>query len=198
MATSTSKAPTPAKAPRKRQPRMSASDPNRPENIDNMRRQERAYALFMGSMTFQQIADSPDPGRPGEPLYANKGSAYKAVHAAIQRHTGFIDVEMMRQAEYQRLDGIRRALAPKAMRGDQWSALRYREISETIHKLFGLNAPVRSTIEVLTTDTVQLAIDQLNREIAQQDAVDAVLDGLPAGAAEALAAAGIELPGLTP
>lgn len=159
---------------------MGARDPRRPENIDGMRRQERAYALFIAGMTYPQIAESPDPGRPGETLYAERGAAHRAVKAAIERHSGMIDVEQMRTVEGLRIDALQRAHWTKAMQGDSWSTLRIKELMEMRHRLFGLNAPVRSQIEVLTTDTVQAAIDKLTREIAEEDANRALLDGVTA------------------
>lgn len=157
-----------------------ARDPRRPENIDAMRRQERAFALYMAGMTYQQIADSKDPGRPGETLYAgNKGSAHRAVQTAIERHTGFDQVEQMRQIEGLRYDALQRAHWAKAMNGSGWDTDRILRIMEQRARLFGLNAPTRNQIEVLTNDTVQAAIDQLTREIAEEDALAASLSHDP-------------------
>lgn len=155
---------------------MGARDPRRPENIDAARRQERAYALFIAGMTYAQIADTLDPGRPGQKLYSDKGAAYRAVQRAIERHTGADDVEEMRRVENLRIDALQRAHWTKAMQGDSWATLRIKELMEMRHRLNGLNAPSRSQIEVLTSDTVQAAIDQLNREIAEHDAALAMLD----------------------
>lgn len=154
-----------------------ARDPRRPENIDATRRQERAYALFIAGLSYQAIAESPDPGRPGERLYSNKGAAHKAVAAAMARHSGLVDVEEMRRVEGLRIDALQRAHWGKALQGDSWATLRIKELMEHRAKLFGLYQPVRTQIEVLTTDTVQAAIDQLTREIAAEDALNGALDG---------------------
>jgi hypothetical protein len=154
---------------------LGARDPRRPENQDNIRRQERAYALFMAGMTFEQIAASVDPGRPGEKLYANRGSAYKAVQAAIERHTGFAEVEEMRQVENLRLDALQRAHWAKAMQGKGFDTDRVLAIMDQRARLNGLRAPERKQVEVLTTDTVQAAIDELTRQIAEEDALAAAM-----------------------
>jgi hypothetical protein len=158
---------------------MGARDPRRPENQDAMRRQERAYALFIGGATFPQIAASPDPERGGKPLYSDKGSAYKAVQRAIERHTGFDEVEEMRRVENLRLDALQRAHWAKALRGSGWDTDRVLAIMDQRARLNGLRAPERKQIEVLTTDTVQAAIDQLTREIAEEDAMTAALAADP-------------------
>lgn len=155
-----------------------ARDLRREENRDALRRQELAYRLFIAGASYYAIAKASDPERPGELLYTNKGSAYHAVQSAIERHSGFYDTEEMRAVEAQRIDSLQRALWSKAMQGDSWAVLRIRELMEHRAKLFGLFAPVRQQVEVITTDTVQEAIDQLTRELAANDAVSSVvLDG---------------------
>jgi len=154
---------------------LGARDPRRPENQDAIRRQERAYALFIGGATFPQIAASADPERAGQTLYADKGAAYKAVQRAIERHVGFREVEEMRQVENLRLDALQRGHWAKALRGSGWDTDRVLAIMDQRARLNGLRAPERKQIEVLTVDTVQAAIDQLTREIAEEDALVAGL-----------------------
>jgi hypothetical protein len=147
----------------------------RPENIDARRRQERAYALFIAGLTYQQIADSPDDKRPGKSLYSDRGAAHKAVKAAMERHVGADEVEEMRQTEGLRLDALQRAHWAKAMQGVGWDTDRVLAIMEQRARLFGLRKPERKQIEVVTRDTVQAAIDELTRQIAEGEAAEAAL-----------------------
>jgi hypothetical protein len=147
----------------------------RPENIDARRRQERAYALFIAGLTYQQIADSPDDKRPGKPLYGDRGAAHKAVKAAMERHVGADEVEEMRQVEALRLDALQRAHWAKAMQGVGWDTDRVLQIMDQRARLFGLRKPERKQIEVITSDTVQAAIDELTRQIAEGDAAEQAL-----------------------
>lgn len=152
-----------------------ARDLRRPENLDALRRQELAYRLFIAGASYAAIARTADPERPGETLYAHKGSAFHAVQSAVERHSGFVDTEAMRQVESQRIDALQRALWPKALNGDSWAVLRIKELMERRSKLFGLDAPVRQQVEVITTDLVSEAIQQLTEEIARNDAEAALL-----------------------
>lgn len=155
-----------------------ASDPRRPVNQEARRKQEMAYRLFIAGASYAQIADAGDPARPGETLYGNKGTAYNAVQSAIERHSGFYDAEQMRIVEAQRIDALQRALWPKALNGDPWAVLRCKELMERRAALFGLDAPKRQTVEVISIDAVQDAINQLTTEMAKMDAQDVVLDGV--------------------
>jgi hypothetical protein len=152
---------------------LGARDPRRPENIDAQRRQERAFGLYIAGLTYQQIADTPDPARPGQTLYTNKGSACRAVQSAIKRHTQYSDIEEQRRVENIRIDALQRAHWSKAMQGDSWSTLRIKELMELRMKLNGTAAPTRMQVDVLTGDTVQHAIDQLLTQMADEEALAA-------------------------
>jgi hypothetical protein len=158
-----------------------ARDLRRDENREALRRQELAYRLFIAGASYEAIANTPDPNHPGQTLYAGRSGARKGVISAIERHSGFYDTEEMRKVEAMRIDALQRALWPKALGGDSWAVLRVKELMEHRAKLFGLFAPVRQQMEVITTDAVQQAIDQLLREMAANDPADGVLgpDGEP-------------------
>jgi hypothetical protein len=145
-----------------------------PTVLDNMRRQELAFQLYIAGASTQKIADSPDPGRPGQKLYSSGGAAWKAVQSAIKRHTGQLDTEQTLQVELLRVDALQRALWPKAMAGDTWAVLRIKELMEHRAKLLGLYKPIRAQVEVLTDDTVDAAIAKLEAQMNALDA-DAVL-----------------------
>lgn len=154
-----------------------ARDPNRPANIDAQRRQNLAMRLFMaGQTSFEAIANTPDPERDGAPLYANRGSAHKAVQRAINRYAETDETAEARTAELMRLDALQRQWWPLALAGpieDRDVASRnLKWIFEHRARLKGTYAPTRSQVEVITTDMVTEEIQRLTALMAADDAFD--------------------------
>lgn len=159
-----------------------ARNPFTPENIDAQRRQELAYQLLIaGVSSFQKIADTPDPGRPGHKLYADRGAAHNAIKSAIRRHTGFEETEELRQVTLQRIDAAVRAIWTNVLRGDSWAHQRFNEHMQLHAKIAGTLAPTTQRVEVLTADVVDQAIMQLTEQInAEQIALAEMADDRPA------------------
>lgn len=150
-----------------------ARHPARPDNAEARRKSELAYRLFMARASYQQIADTADPERPGETLYADRSGAYRAVQAAIKRHAGTEETAELRRVQGQQINMLIRALWPKALGGQSWAVLRIKELMEHEAHLFGLYAPARARVEVITTDLVDAEIARLSAEIQHQALLDA-------------------------
>jgi hypothetical protein len=133
---------------------------------DSERKQDQARALAIAALTFQQIADSPDPTAPagqGKRLYASPGAARNAVVAAERRHGGLptlrqraeprasADVSTaerrsLMRARYERLVA---ALMPKAINGNGEAIDRVTRLLSQLAALDGLTIrPAAPVIDV--------------------------------------------------
>jgi hypothetical protein len=167
---------------RRRRARHTApTDPVRPAAVaDNRRRQERAYQLRMAALSYQEIADSPDKARrtidpvTGEehvpPLYSGPGAAYAAVQKALDRRSGMETTEAMRALTNARYEAAIRILWPKVLQGDNWTVDRLAVLMRDQRALLGLDMPKRreARVEVITTDLVDQAIQQLEEDLARR------------------------------
>lgn len=89
-------------------------------------KQDHARMLKTAGLSYQQIADSPDPtADPRKPtrLYASAGSARNAVLAARARHDGVLNESEITIAERRRLfddryERLIAAMLPAALKGD--------------------------------------------------------------------------------
>lgn len=162
-----------------------ARNPRRAEIVDAGRRQNLALRVYLGGQrSYQAIADTPDPGRPGQTLYGDRGAAHKAIARAVARlrkDRETLDALAVSLAE---LDVLQRSLWPVALadRPDRYEALnQLKWIFDHWARLRGDYAPTRSVAEFVSRDMVDAEIERLTREIAAEDAAAAgLLDEAPA------------------
>lgn len=139
------------------------------------RRQERAYQLRMANLTFQQIAESPDPDRPGQRLYSEARAAQRGWIAARDRHSGAADTEAKRREWELRNEMVFRVLWPQIMQRDHWAIDRYTRLFKEHMVLMGLAKPVTQEVKVISTDRLSEAVEELERELAARAAEAASL-----------------------
>ena len=123
-------------------------------------RQARAVELATRGLTYQEIADALG--------YANRGTVYRLVHAALTREL-HEDVENHRRLESGRLDALQVSLWEKAMAGDITAAHQVIQIIRARCRLLGLDlrvkplgAPAQSprTVVLTSEEREALGLDQ--------------------------------------
>lgn len=151
--------------------------------IDDAVHDAEAARMRALSMSYQQIADA-------------QGISKSTAHKRVQRAIAAVPVEAvneLRALELDRLDRRDRELVKiinttfplvshgKLMRGDdgkpledvgpRLAALReWRANGESRRRLTGMDAPTRSEVTVITRDTIDQAIADLEAQLAEQDA----------------------------
>lgn len=109
-----------------------------------MRRQE-AFTLRMTGATYRAIGD-------------RVGISPQACHGLIKRELAKLtkqteqDATVLRALELERLDAMTQALWKTAMTGDCQAVDRLLRISERRSRLLGLDAPLKTAIDLLNTD----------------------------------------------
>jgi len=100
-------------------------------------RRARAIELRLSGYTYKQIA---------ERLEVTPAAAHKMVKTAMERDRERTrkGVEMLREIERQRLERMILSLTPAALDGDISAAREIRQLSESLRKLLGLDAPAKS------------------------------------------------------
>lgn len=140
-------------------PSRSKATPNR---IAIAERERDALELRIGGKTYDQIADALG--------YSERGGAAKAVSRALAA-TIQEPADELRRLEAERLDALDRVLWPLALDGNLGAVARCLAIMARRAKLFGLDAPPRHAIEVLTTEALEAAMGRLERENAELEAI---------------------------
>lgn len=115
-----------------------AASPTHPLRLAAHARHMRAIELRIGGASFEQIARSLG--------YANKGAAYKAVHAGMteQRRE---KSNLLRKIENARLDRLWLAMFPLAQRGDMRAASVCVRISKRRCELLGIDRPKNVNVQ---------------------------------------------------
>jgi hypothetical protein len=149
---------------------------------DEMVRQERAYQLRMGCWTFQAIADSPHPDRPGERLYASPSAARTAFITARDRHAGVRETADIREEFRQRNEQIMRSILPTCLdrnhKDQHWAIDRYTRLFAEHARMLGLYQD-KLHVTQGTTD-LRTALAELEASVAT--GVEPDLQELPQGA----------------
>jgi len=105
--------------------------------IEDKERQTKAVQLRAAGLSFDVIA--------AQLGFANRQSAHRSVKAALQGNLREAVAEL-RELDAERLDGLLRALYPRALKGDYGAADRVLRILERRAKLYGLDAPVKQEV----------------------------------------------------
>lgn len=149
------------------------SNPVNQARVDTAERQRAALELKLSGANYTQIAQTLG--------FANRGGAYKAVHAALKEIIRE-PAEAVKQMELERLDRWLLALAPKLRPGniDLPTLDRALRIMERRAKYEGLDAPTKQTIHWITEDVVDSEIARLEQLMTDRaggrDAEDAGVD----------------------
>ncbi|MEV1294467.1 hypothetical protein [Pseudonocardia sp. NPDC049635] len=147
---------------------------------DERIRQERAYQLRLGLMTFQEIADSPHPEDPSRTLYSCESAARRGYLAARDRHAGTQETEDMRQEWIARNEKVFRALYPRCLRGELLAIDRYtRLFSEHISMLGLRRLDVSGQVDVRVEGAWDASFRELSEQLAGLDPAE-VREQLPA------------------
>lgn len=134
----------------------------RKRTIDQVKRDAAFAELRRDGLTYPQIA-------------AAKKCAVSSAFEAVQRAIADVPAEavtQLRQIESDRLNAIIADLWPIARNSDLDPTPRiqaYREIrqaSESLRRMFGLDAPARQTVTVITEDAIDAKIRELEAELA--------------------------------
>jgi hypothetical protein len=153
--------------------------------LDTAIRDERCARLRAQGHTYRQIA-------------ACEGIGLQTAHKSVKRALAAVPVEAvneLRQIESERLNrvistafGIVETSHPVVSHGRVMEGLEDTgpilsalalivRTSESIRKLYGLDAPARQTITVLTEDAVDAELRRLEHELAALDQLDAATQG---------------------
>lgn len=106
--------------------------------VNAAEKRRRAVELRKAGATFDEIAAAPGPD--GKPLYASKGTAYKAVEQALREAVREPARELI-ELEVQRLDLLLRAIWPAVVRGHLGAVDRALRVAERRARLLGLDGP---------------------------------------------------------
>lgn len=121
---------------------MSESE-NSPRKITAKDKRRRALELRKGGLSYQRIAESPTDRAGGNhaPLYAHKGSAYKAVARALEEHQAASEetAHEVLALELARLDEMHAGVWMSAVRGDDKAIGAALRIMERRTKYLGLD-----------------------------------------------------------
>jgi hypothetical protein len=128
-----------------------------PDRIAIIERQAQALEMRKAGQTFEHIAQAIG--------YTNGGGAYKAVERALKA-TLQEPADELRRLECERLDAMLRALWPSAISGKWLAVDRCLAIMDRRAKLLGLDAPIRTRIDVITNDAFSEAMASLEAELA--------------------------------
>lgn len=138
----------------------------RKRTFEQVQRDAAFAALRRDGLTYPQIA-------------AEKRCAVSTAFEAVQRAIADVPAEavtQLRQIESDRLNAIIADLWPIARNSDIDAAQRiaaYREIrqaSESLRRMFGLDAPTKQTITIISEDVVDAEIRRLEDEMAAREA----------------------------
>jgi hypothetical protein len=154
-----------------------------PETIlDEMTRQEQAFKLKIGGLTFQQIADSPHPTDRGRKLYASPSAARDAWRTAAARHAGVKETAEIREEWRLRNEAIIRTLMPTCLNREHkdhhWAIDRYTRLFAEHARMLGLYQD-KLHVTQGTTD-LRTALAELEASVAT--GVEPELQELPQGA----------------
>lgn len=121
------------------------NSPTAPRRVLAAERKRQAVALRVAGATYDQI---------GRQLGITKQSVRDLVVKALDETLAKTaeSAEQLRELECQRLDAMRAALWPDAMKGDEQKIDRLIRISARFAALMGLDAPARSELKVSDAD----------------------------------------------
>lgn len=132
-----------------------------PRRVEAAEKQARALELRKAGASFAQIAQALG--------YQNRGAAYKAVHAGIEKILRE-PAEAVIELELARLDEMLRAIWQRVLQGDDKAIRRALDIMERRAKYLGLDAPVRIDV---ASEVYRAAIEA---GLTEDDARKAVLE----------------------
>lgn len=136
-----------------------------PALIELTLEQRQALELRAAGATFEEI---------GERQHVNKSTAKRRVDAALAA-TLREPADKLRELEAHRLDRmtvlVMQAAEVAVARGKSplFAVDRLLRISEQRCRLFGLDAPTKRIVNVVTEDAIDVAIRELEAELAQSD-----------------------------
>lgn len=148
---------------------------------DRDRRDEIAYALKLsGEYSLQRIADYPDPERPGETLYNDRGQASQAWRRACERHavgdTSMSDRRALFEARYETLLRVVWGDAVRGGRGYLFAVDRALSIMSEMRKMLGMDAPQQVDVNVTATSDFDAEYRRLAESIAARAAAPAIVE----------------------
>lgn len=108
------------------------------KKADTAERRRKALELRKAGATYEQIAEQLD--------YDNRGSAWKAVDAALKEITAEPAAEV-RQLELERLDALLLSLWKQARGGNLGAVDRVLRLMERRSKYLGLDSPARMEVD---------------------------------------------------
>lgn len=110
-------------------------------NLTAATRRQKAFAMRLADLTYEQIGDK---------LEISRQAAYGLVSRELNRLNSQTesDADLLRQMELSRLEFMSQPLWKKAKLGDVSAITCLLRISERKSKLFGLDVPVKSEIEI--------------------------------------------------
>ena len=139
-----------------------------PSRIAVAQRECEALELRKAGKTFEEIADALG--------YAERGGAAKAVSRALAA-TVQEPADELRRLQAARLDALWGAMWPRAMEGELGAVDRCLAIEMRRARLFGVDAPARRAVEVVTRDVWDRLMDELRGETAELE-VRAIAAGI--------------------
>lgn len=144
-----------------------------------MDRQDHARMLRLSGMTWQEVADSPDPTGPvgtADPLYGSADAARDAARIAAARHGGTasdtsppVTMEERRQLLWDRYELLIFAWQEKALGGDDVAAGIVRQSLVAQSRLYGLNMRPPAVPTERTGEEVD-PVDDIGRKRAERQA----------------------------
>ncbi len=127
---------------------------------ETIAREEKVLNLRKAGASFQAIAMQLG--------FKNSSGAHQAFVRAMKRSI-IPHIDEIRDTELARLESLQLGLWSKAQSGDSRAAEVIIKIMERRAKLLGLDAPVRSTVTVITEDLIDAEIARLEAELARLD-----------------------------
>ena len=141
-----------------------------PERIKISEYERQGLELRTARATYKQIAETVRDSK-GKPVWASEGAACNAIKRALKA-TVQEAADELRALEARSLDALEKALWPEAIRGGNNGRLaidRIMVIKKRRAELFGLDAPLRRIMEVVTEDDFQRVCERLEAQLAEND-----------------------------
>lgn len=134
---------------------------SRRQEVEIRERDAQVLELRKAGASFAAIARAME----WEAASTAKRAFDRAMLATIQETAAEV-----RKLELERLDVLLKSVWPAAMRGNVQAIDRCLHIADRRAKLLGLDMPVRTEINVITSDTTERAIAELEARLAENDA----------------------------
>lgn len=134
-----------------------------PDRIIIAERERAALELRTEGVTFEVIARFVG--------YSHRGSAHRAVTRALAA-TVQEPADELRRLELERCDALQSAVWPKALEGDAEAVRACLRVMARRSQLLELDSPTRRVANVVTEDSIDVAIWELEAELAEHDDSD--------------------------